>query len=540
MSNETRKGLIRIVSNYMRLILTLVLGLSVVPLTLRWLGEDAFGIISLLGANFGLAGIFSQIISMSIVRELAQAYHKDDETFRVNYSVICMVTLIFAALSLLSFAIIYAIVPVFKISPDFIGPARWFVVGQASITTVRIILSPVLNMYLVKEMFIGYNIWFVGVRATNIISVLVLGYVFAIDDPKQGLLALGVLWAVLSILGFGIAVAALIRLDPRLKFRYSFGNRESRSQVMSTFSWNTCVQIAMNLHQQVPQLLLNLFFGTLANAAWGIGFRFVSYIRMVTTGVQFGSDAVSARLASGEDSEKARKQLQRLINIQTKLTTLVALPAATGIFLYCWPIYHAWVGFTLDSYSEVMTAAVYMSRILTIALVSRAVSDTWLIILYGAGYVRSYAPWVFAGGLAAPVASIILMFVLPESVSMYAPPAMFAFVLFTVHFLGLPFIVGKCLQVNPYNLFTGVLLPFFATLIAAAAGMGVLAAAGHVGDLGLIGSIDRERASGMSAVAVISSIIVFGLVYAALSYAIVLSADERKRISGLLMRRKKV
>ena len=539
MSRETRKGVVRILSNYIRLLLTLMLGLLVVPLTIRWLGDDAFGIISLLGANIGLAAIFSQIITMSLVRELAQAYHADERTFSGHFGIICSISLGCALLSLLSFGIVFALVPAFKISPEFIAPARWFVAGQGLFISIRVLLSPILNMYLVKERFVGYNIWFIGVRAANILAVVLLGYIIAIDDPYTGLTALGVLWAAFSMLGIGIAAWLMAHSDPNLRLRFGKGTKESRKQVLDTFSWNTGVQIAMNIHEQVPPLLLNLFFGTLANAAWGIGFRFVAYIRMATTGVQFGSDAVSARLASNEDTEQSRKQLQRLINIQTKLTTMIALPAGAGVFLYSWPIFHAWVGHSLEDYDAVMTPAVIMSRILTIALAARAISDTWLLVLYGAGYVRAYAPWVFAGGVLAPVASLVLMFMLPDELSLYAPASMFALVLLSVHLFGLPFIAGRCLQLNPWRLFLGVLPPLLATALASAAGVSLLVMTGHGGDLGFTAPITRDAAAQMSEELILASIAVFGVVYALLCATIVLTKNDRARIAEMIRKRRK-
>lgn len=539
MAQEARKGAIRIISNYTRLITTLMLGLLVVPLTIQWLGDDAFGIVSLLGANIGLAAIFSQIINMSLVRELGHAFHSSELRFRDYYRVICSICLFFAMLSLLSFGVVFLLVPVFKLSPEFIAPARWFIAGQGLFICIRILLAPVLSMYLVKERFVGYNIWFIAVRAANIIAVVILGYIVVIDDPYTGLTALGVLWAAFAILGIGIAAWLMVHSDPDLRLRFSRGTKESRKQVLDTFSWNTGVQIAMNIHEQVPPLLLNLFFGTLANAAWGIGFRFVAYIRMATTGVQFGSDAVSARLASNENSEQSRKQLQRLINIQTKLTTMIALPAGAGVFLYSWPIFHAWVGHSLEDYEAVMPPAVVMSRILTIALAARAISDTWLLVLYGAGFVRAYAPWVFIGGVLAPITSVILMFVLPDQLSLYAPASMFAMVLLSIHLLGLPFIAGRCLHLNPWRLFLGVFPPLLATALAATAGVMLLVLTGHGGNLGFTGPITREAAAQMSTELILASIAVFGIVYALLCVTIVLTKNDRVRIVEMVRKRRK-
>ncbi len=536
MSVELRKGFVRILSNYTRLLITLSLGIAVVPLTIRWLGDDSFGLISLLGANIGLAGIFLQIIQMSLVRELGQAYHKDDDSFQKSYATICLISLVCTVLSIVSFGIVFALIPVFQLPDDFVNPARWFVVGQGVYVATMTILAPILNMYLVKERFIRYNIWYICVRSGNILSVLILGYVIAIDDPAFGLSLHGMVWGGVSTLGMIIAAAVMVKGDPRLKFRISGSDKDARSQVLSTFSWNTGVQVAVNLHEQIPPLLLNLFFGTIANAAWGIGFRFVAYIRMCTAGVQFGSDAVSARMASGDDSEESRKQLQRLISIQTKLTSMIALPAAAIIIVYGWPIFDIWVGRSLKDYDAVMPTAVYMSRILSIALVARAISDTWLLIMYGAGYVKAYAPWVFAGGIFAPVASVILMLTLPDSLIIYAPPAMYAIVLVVVHLFGLPIIAGRCLHIKPASLLLSLGRPLLSTGIAIACAVGFLAINNSVDDLGIVGELTLQRGQSINWTWMLGSLGVFGTVYAVCSYAIVLEASERKRITGILRR----
>jgi O-antigen/teichoic acid export membrane protein len=541
MSTEARRGAVRILSNYSRLLITLGLGILVVPLTLRWLGDDAFGIISLLGANIGLAGIFRQIIQMSLVRELGQAHHADDDTFKRSYATICTIALVCAILSILSFSIVFALLPVFQISPEFMGPARWFIFGQGVYTASIVLLSPILNMYLVKERFIGYNIWYIGVRAGNILSVIILGYVFVIDNPALGLKLHGMLWAFLSIAAMLIAAWVMVRTDRRLVFRVQGSDKDARSQVLSTFSWNTGVQIAMNLHEQIPPLLLNLFFGTLANAAWGIGFRFVAYIRMCTTGVQFGSDAVSARLASGNDSDESRRKLQQLIAIQTKLTSMIALPAGVFVFVYSWPVFHVWVGQSIDDYDAIMPVAVYMTRILSVALCARAISETWIIILYGSGYIKAYAPWIFAGGIFAPLASVALMLTLPEKYIIYAPPSMFAIVFVVVHLFGLPIIAGKCLHIHASSLLLSLIKPLVATMCAVACGIALLSFGGQYHDLGINGVLDMQRGDSINWYWMLGSMGVFGFVYAVGCVVWILDGSERARVmNGINQLRSKI
>ena len=215
---------------------------------------------------------------------------------------------------------------------------------------------------------------------------------------------------------------------------------------------------------------------------------------------------------------------------------MIALPASVVVFVYGWVIFDVWVGGSIKDYDAIMPVAVYMSRILAIALMARAISETWLIILYGAGFVKAYAPWVFAGGIFAPVASIVLMLTLPDSLVVYAPPAMCAFVLVTIHLFGLPIIAGKCLHIKPSSLLLSLTRPVIVTAIATACALGVLAIGGRLDDLGFGGQLTVERGQNIDWVWILGSLGVFGSVYAGCSYAIVLESSERKRIMNLIRR----
>lgn len=535
---ESKRHLLRIFANYTRLLATLGLGILVVPLTIAWLGDEAFGMISLMGANIGLAAVFRMIIQGSLVRELGAAYHAGDETFRANYAAICLISFVCTLLSLGTFTIVIFLLPLLQIPEGLLVASMCFVAGQGLNTAAMIFLAPMLNMYLVTERFVGYNIWFIAVRATNIVSVLILGYAIGIKDPAQGLMWHGILWSLLGVLGFVIAAAYIYTKDHRLMIRFKGARREAVREVFSTFSWNSGVQVVMNMHEQIPPVLLNLFVGPFANAAWGVGFRFVSYIRMATTGVQFGSDAVSARFAAGEDSEKARTQLQRLINIQTKLTAMIALPAGIIVFVYGWPIFHLWVGRSLKNYELVIPMAVMMTRILAWAIASRAISETWMIVLYGAGFVKSYAMWVVAGGILAPVASIILMFTLTKDLVPYAPPLMLSLVFFGIHLLGFPFITGRCLHIAPYKLLAALLRPIIVTLVALGFALATLWIWSDIGDLGFTVKITAERAASIQWLWIFVSLAVFAAVYALGSAVFVMSGAERQRVSNLIRRKR--
>jgi hypothetical protein len=536
MASEARKGILRILCNYSRLFATLLLGIAVVPLTIAWLGDDAFGLISFLGANLGLAAIVRQIVHQSLVRELAAAYHGGQASMDRLYPAICRISLAAAAITLLLFLVMAFALPLFNMPDKFRGAAFWFVVAQGVQSAAMVVLAPQLNIYLVLERFVGYSVWFVAVRAAHIVAVLILGYILPIRDPASGLLWLGVLWSALSMLGYVVAAIWIVGVDRRFRIDLRRPQPGAVKAVMGTFSWNSGVQIAMNLHEQVPQFFLNIFLGTTANAAWGLGFRLVAYIRMVTTGMQFGSDAVSARLASGSDESAARASLQRLLAQQTRLTALVSLPAGFGVLLYVFPILHLWVGDTLEDYDATMGMGVWMARALSVALAARAISDTWILVLYGAGFVRRYAPLIMVGGLIAPLVAAVLMLALPADLKFIGPAVGFTVVFLGLHLFGIPVITARCLHISAPRLLLSLVRPLLITAAAAAAGLAPLAASGRLGDLSLLSTPTRAAGDAIDPVLMLASIGVFGLVYAPLAFLFILGPGERNRLTGATRR----
>lgn len=536
MSSEAKRGILRISCNYARLFTTLLIGVALVPLTVAWLGDDAFGLISFLGANLGLAMLVRQIIQQSLVRELAAAYHAGEPGMQRLYPAICRISAYAALLTALSFLAVAFALPLFSI-PDMLRRAAfWFVITQGAQSVVVVYLAPVLNMYLVAERFIGYSVWFVAVRVCNLISVLVLGYMVTIRDPALGLVLHGILWSSLSILGYLAATVHMVRLDPRLRPTLRRPAPDATREVMGTFSWNSAVQIALNLHEQIPQFFLNLGIGTAANAAWGIGFRLVAYIRMVTTGMQFGSDAVSARLASSDNPEESRRRLQALTILQTRLTGLVSMPAGVGVILYAFPILHFWVGRQLEDYDTVMGMGVWMARLLSLALAARAVSDTWMLVLYGAGFVRRYAPLVITGGIVAPILALIIMLTVPAPWKFIGPAAGYTSAFLILHLFGIPVITARCLHISAMRLLLSLVRPLLVTTAAAAAGLGVLAANGRLGDLSLLSTPTRAAGDAIDPVLMLASIGVFGLIYAPLAFFFILGPSERNRLTGAARR----
>ncbi len=517
-------GLIRIASNYTRLLTTLALGLIVVPFLIGWLGDDAFGIISLLGASVGVAALFRDLTHRSMIRELGAAYHSGDEQhFLRTYNSSFLISATVAVVTLLSFGLLLAIFPKLNIPDHLRGPAMGFLLWQASHAVLIVLLSPAFNMYLVQHRFISYNGWYICIRAGNLAAAVLLSNLFSVPGDPPPLALYGFVWATLDNLVLFAAVGIIMLRDRRLLIRPRYMGRAALRSILGTFGWNTGVQVAMALIEKSPPFILNIMVGPIANTIWGIVYRLTSYVRMATVGVQFGADSVSAKLSSGDDTDLAARRVRSFMTTQTRLNALVALPVGLIMIALAGPLLDAWIGHKIEDPAAIMGPATLMVRILAVAIVTRAVSEGWVTVLYGAGYVSRYAPVIFVGGVLAPVLGIVLTMVLPEDLRVQGPALAFMLVMSSVYLLALPVVGARCIGDSYFRMLAPVLRPLLIAAVAAPAlWLGVwfpdTLGTGFVGQVVIPAGL-------------------FGSLYAPLAFAIVLTGQERRRLLNIARRR---
>lgn len=517
-------GLIRIASNYTRLLATLTLGLVVVPYLIGWLGDGAFGIISLLGSSVGLAALFRDLTHRSMIRELGAAYHSGDEDlFLRTYNSSFLISATVAGASLLSFGVLLALFPKLDIPDTLRGPAMGFLLWQASHAVLIVLLSPAFNMYLVQHRFVSFNAWYISIRAANLTAAVLLGTLFNVPGDPSPLALYGFVWAALDNLLLLAAVGILMLRDPRLRIRPRYMGRSAVRSILGTFGWNSGVQVAMALIEKAPPFILNVMVGPIANTIWGIVYRLTSYVRMATVGVQFGADSVSAKLSSGEDTELAARRVRGFMTTQTRLNALVALPVGLIMIALAGPLLDAWIGHKVENPAAVMGPATLMVRILAVAIVTRAVSEGWVTVLYGAGYVSRYAPVIFVGGVLAPVLGVVLTMVLPEDLRVQGPALAFMLVMSSVYLLALPVVGARCIGDSYFRMLAPVLRPMLVAAVAAPA-------------LWLGVWFPDTLGTGFFGQTVIPAGL-FGALYAPLAFTLVLTGQERRRVLNIARRR---
>ncbi len=523
MKGEVRRGAVRIVANYARLLSTFVLGIILVPILIQFLGVDAFGLWGLIGATIGLADLFRETVRSSMIRELGAAYHDPDPArFPVIYNSAVALSVALALLAACVFTGVWFLLPFLNIPAHLATAARWVVVSQGAYSIMCVLTAPQFNMFVVTERMVWANWWQAADRATHLAAALVIFYPFAVRDPGLGLTLFATISSGMAILLHMIAIVIMAGFERRIVPRPGLASREGARSILTTAGWNAVVVVATNLHIRIDQLLMNLFFGSFANGIFTVAIRLTSYVRMLTGGMTDGLDAVSTRISTREEGGG----INALNRHSTRLHAFVGLPAGLLVVLLAEPIIRLWVGKRLPDPAADVPVTVNLVRILAIGITARAIADGWMRILYGAGHVRRYAPLLMVAGALNPVVVVALAYLLPSRgagwlVSDFDAPALsYALVITIAYMAVLPIIAARCLKTRWVNMIRPLLRPALATALAAPV---------YLLALRFVGQWTLAHLFGVMAA--------YGVVYASLSWFIVLARDERARLVRVVRRR---
>ncbi|MHC5004250.1 MAG: lipopolysaccharide biosynthesis protein [Planctomycetota bacterium] len=517
MASEAKRAFWRISTSYVRLALTLVLGILLVPLLVGWVGLDAFGLLSLLGATVGFAAMIQELTEQSMIRELGAAFHDEDaEAFRRWYGSAFLVSAAATVLTAVLFAVLMLALPFLRIPPDWLGAARWMVAAQGGYGCLAVLLTPIYSMYVVQEQFGWFNFWTLARRATAIVSVLVLAFGVGLTDVAQSLTVYALLWSALLALVYLLAVLLVPLRDRRLWPDLRLADRTIAREILSSFSWNSAVIVSTILQYRLAALIMNLAYGVYGNAVLELGFRLAFYVRVAVTGATQGLEAVSARLSSAPRAEG----VLLLLRHSTRLQGLIAIPGGLLVLVLAEPLLQLWVGRTVEDPERTIPAAANIVRIVAVAVTTGAIAHGWMLILYGAGHVRRYAPALTALGVLGTIAGAMLL-LMPEPARFYGPVMGYAVLSVIAYFFVLPRIGARCLATGVASFYRPLARPAIASALAAPVLAGGLLVTG-------------ERGAAWLA-AVVS---IFGLTYAVLAWLIVVAPDERRRILGAALQRR--
>ena len=513
--SETKRSFIRIVSNYVRLAATFVMGIILVPLLLEF-GEEAYGLTVLLTSTVGVGSWVEVVIQRTMVYELGSAYHENNAVaFRRVY---CTALAVSVGAGVIVFGVVgaaaYFLPHLFDVPAGLEAAGQLFMLIYGVRVFGMIALAPVFNMNLVLERMPLFNFWIAAVRLSFPLGaglVLLIGF----SDPAKAVVSYAFWSSGLALLVIAASAAHLMMTYPELRLTPFLPDRRTVGVLMKTGGWNGGASVALGSQLLVGNVFINQAVGVLGNTFYGIAVQLSGYVRMVAGGMTGGIDAAAARISTSSSKEA----LFQFVSRTTALHAWSTYPAALLVTILAEPIITIWLAPRMENAHEVIPQTVALTRLMVIGLCAVAISDGWTKVMYGAGAVHWYAPIFLAAAVLNPILTGLLLWLMPEGARFQAVAWVYSGVN-AVALLGvLPVTMGRWLG-KPLVL---VVRPLWKPLVLSVASLWpLLVFPREVEDwnLGLL-------------LAAFSS---YGAVYLVASFALLLSQDQRTILYAYLQR----
>ena len=382
---------------YLRMILVLGVSLYSSRVLLQSLGVVDLGIYNLIGGiivslsflNSSLAGASSRFITYALgegIVEKVRAYYATLQFLHLALAILLLVvTQLFAH---------YLVYSVLDIPVDRADTAFWLLQCSAISAAVSIIAVPDNSLIMAHERMDIYAYIAIGEAMLKLLSVCLLSYLDA-----DRLLYFGIFTLISQII---IRLAYLIVCrskfkQERAKPRY---DKAIGKEVLGFVGWNASGSLSVIGYTQGINILLNLFFGPVANAARGFAVQIQAAVENIILGFQTAvRPQIIKQYALGN-----KEEVYKLVLISSKYGFFLTLLLVAPLFTSIEAILRLWLG-------EVPSYTVGMSvMFLCVELVS-PLKIPLLTAIHATGNIRRFQ--IFEGGillLVIPAAYLLLKF----------------------------------------------------------------------------------------------------------------------------------
>ena len=364
---------------YIRMLISLAVQLYTSRVILDALGVSDYGIYNVVGGMVTMFAFMSNTMSTAAQRFMSYAIGKNDEADLRN-------TFIVSTIILWGIAIIVILLVE--------SAGLWFLYNQLSIPEGRMIAAFFVFQFSVITLFITiisvpYNAAiiahekmsaFAGISLIDIflklgVAVLIANLSYLIDR----LILYGGLLMMISIL-----IRTIYTIYCKKNFAECSNNKykydkEKGSKMLSFFGWNTIGAFSYVVKEQGVNILINIFFGTIVNAARGVTNQVTGAVQGFISNFQLAMNPQITKYYAQNDYGNLFKLVQRGAKFSIFLYFFLALP----IFLDLDYILNIWL-------VKVPEHTLVFIRLTFILMMIEAISSPVITCLLAVGKVKWY------------------------------------------------------------------------------------------------------------------------------------------------------
>lgn len=369
---------------YFRMLFMMLIGLYTSRVILDKLGEVDYGIYSVVGGFVSMFAVVSGTMTTATQRYLSFEIGKGkDGDVRSIFSTVVLIHILFAIIVLILGETIgvWFLNTYMNFPPDRYVAANW--VFQYSL------LAFLLNICMTP--YIGAMIAYEKMSAFAYFSILeaVLKLAICYVITKTVFDKLSVYACLITVIQISMMGCYYIyckknfehcKIIPKL-------NKQFINSIFSFFGWNLIGALAMVLKDQGLNIVLNMFFGPVVNAARGISYQILSKINGFVTNFQL---AMNPQIIK-DYAANQKEAMYKLVFRGAKISYLMLLTLSLPVIVEAPLILNLWL-------KAVPENTVLFLRIILFTALLNTLSNPLIISMHASGIVRDFQ--IVVGGLS--------------------------------------------------------------------------------------------------------------------------------------------
>ena len=391
----------RIVKNtgllYFRLIFLTIVNLYAVRVTLDALGVVDYGIFNVIASVVASLSILTGAMTSASQRYLS--FHLGRNDYEQYSSVFSLLLMCFFSLSVVLLAIgeilgYFFIDDLLKIPADRLTAAKWLFQASLISFAFGLLTIPYTSSIISNERmdaFAGFSI---------VEGVLKLGIAFAVlHFNGDRLILYGVLTALINISVFIMSLLYCHHKFPYCRYIWKW-NRDVFSELSKYTGWNLFGSISGILATQGQNILLNIFFGPVINAAKAIADRIQSVINGFSINLYTAVGPQIIKSYAAEDYQRSLNLVMKSSKMSFILIFILSFPLICNMD----GLLHIWLA--ADSKTPDMVA---FSKLILAYCMILSLEPPISRIIQATGKIRNYQVAVGSITLSfIPVAALVL------------------------------------------------------------------------------------------------------------------------------------
>jgi len=377
---HSSKLVVNLASSYLRIIITAITTVIATKIALEQLGASDFGIYNLTSGVIVMMTFLSGSLSISAQRYYSYHIGKGDPTslsncFNSSVGIHIAIGIVCALvqLSVLPFLFRFWLnIPTSEI--DVAEKIFLILIATSTLTLFFIPYTAIINA---RE---DLSVWAIADIIANIFR---LGAAYAIQYTDDKLLCYGLLMGIAQLIKIVIEFSwSRVNYKECIIDTKKLYDASIWKEMLGFVGWNTLGSVAVIARNQGIAIVLNIFWGTITNAAYGIANQVNSLVLSFATAVTAVFTPSIIQSYSKGDTSK----MIRIASLSSKLSFYLSSALALPILIFLNDVMTIWLG-DVPRDTEIFVA------LMVISFVIQQMYPGFNRIIYAVGNIKSYQIW---------------------------------------------------------------------------------------------------------------------------------------------------